>query len=200
MVVLAERSIETCINNSLSLFRSNLSTFVPDVFAQETSDNQTQITNWWSNANNQVIVQVGYSLTPIKGPQIAITMEPSQEVSSRRFVGNMLQQTSNNYEYGATFDALYAVHVFGPNQNWLLWMQSLVRWSLEMQRQTLESSYGLMNQRLSMGALRPVPDSMKDIVFPFERTVNLSCQHMDTWTPLAGTSVMNANITLNATN
>jgi len=200
MVILAERSIETVISDALTLFRQNLSAFVPDIYAQETTTNQTQITDWWTNAANQVAIQVGYSLSPTKAPQIAITMEPSQEVATRRFVGTVMQQTSTNYEYGTTFEALYAVHVFGPNQNWLLWMQALVRWALEMQRQTLENTYGLMNQRLSMGALRPVPDSMKDIVFPFERTVNVTCQHMDTWTPLPVASVTSATVTLTANN
>lgn len=197
MVVLAERLLQTVLLQSLDLFRNNLSTFVPDIFAQETPKHQQEIINWWSNPQNQVPVIIGYTLQPTQAPQLAITVESSQEVASRRFVGNLLQQTSNNHEYGTTFESTYAVNIFGPNQNWLLWMQILVRWALLINRLTLETQYALMNQRISLSPLVPVQDSLGDSIFPYMRRVYLSCQHVDTWTPLPVDTVQSASITVN---
>ena len=199
MVVLAERSLQTVILNAISTFRQNLSTFVPDIYAQETSEHQQEITNFWSNTANNPPVIIGYSLQPNEDMQIAITNEPSSEVANRRFVGNTYMETSTGYEYTTTFEASYAMHVFGINQNWLLWGQALVLWALMMNRNELETTYALENQRLSLSALQPAPDSLKDSVFPYKRTVFLSCQFQNTWTPLAGSSVSSASVTLDVT-
>lgn len=196
VLIIAERIIQTAILDSLTLFRQNLSTFVPDVFAQETSEHQTEITNWWQDVNNSVPVVIGYTLQPIQGAEIAITNEPANEVATRRFIGSLIQQTSDNYEYGTTLQAAYNLNVLGINQNWLLWGQALVRWALFMQRTNLEQQ-GLLNQMISLSPLRPAPDSLKDSVFPYQRTVTLNCQHIDTWTPLPVASVSTASVTLN---
>lgn len=200
MVTLAERPLETVITDAFTSFRDNLSTFVLDIYAQESAANQDQITTWWSNADNNVTVTIGYpTASSIKSPMIAITMEPSNEVAPRRFLGNVIGVTSTNYNYGTTFEATYICHVLATNQNQLLWLQALVKWALMMNRQTLETTYGLLNQRLSLGPLRPIADSMKDVVFPFERTITLNCQHIDTWTPLPTTTVTSTGVTLDVT-
>lgn len=197
MVILAERSLQTVLLDAFTLFRQNLSTFVPDVYAQENTAYQQQITDWWNNANNKVNVLIGYSLEPNLDWQVAITNEPQQEVANRRFVGNTLNQTSTYIEYGTTYEGSFAMHVFGVNQNWLLWTQTLVLWALQMNRNALETSYGLENQRLSTSALQPVPDSLKDSVFPYKRTVFLSCQYQNTWQPLPDQSVSSTSVTVN---
>lgn len=194
LLSLAERALQTVVLQALSLFRSNLSTFVPDIFAMETPEHQQEITTWWSNPQNQVPVVIGYSLQPTQAPQVAITTEQSQEIPNRRFVGSLMDQTGGNFDYTTTFEDTYALHVFGPNQNWLLWTQAIVRWALLINRLTLESDYGLINQRISTSPLRPVPDSLKDTVFPYMRTVFLSCQHEDTWSPLPAQTVESATV------
>ena len=200
MVIIAERAIETVLNDAVTLFRANLSTFVPDIYAQESTAYQTEITNWWSNANNNVVVQIGYNLQKIQMPQLAITTESSSEVGSRRPIGHTMLAMSTSQVMTTDFDSTYAIHVFGPNQNWLLWAQVFVKWALLMYRKTLEQQYFLINQRISLSPLRPAPDSMKDVVFPFMRTVNLSCQHLDSWTPLPGATTTAATVTLTPTN
>lgn len=194
MVILAERSLQTVLNNAFSLFRQNLSTFVPDVFAQETAEHQQEITNWWSNSENAIPVMIGYSLQPTQDAQVSITMEPSQEIAGQRFIGNTLSQITGGTEQGTTFQGMYAMHVFGVNQNWLLWTQALVQWALEMNREVLETEYALFNQLISMSGLRPVPDALKDSVFPYERTVFLSCQHVDTWSQIPVATITSATV------
>ncbi len=166
MLSLGERTLQTVVLQALNLFRSNLSTFVPDIFAAETPEHQQEIITWWSNPSNQVPVIIGYSLQPTQAPQIAITTEQSQEVPNRRYVGSLMNQTGGNFEYGTTFEDNYALHVFGPNQNWLLWTQAIAKWALLMNRLILETQYGFENQRISLSPLRPVPDSLKDFRLP----------------------------------
>lgn len=198
-IALAELGIQNAIQSAFALFRQNLATFVPDIFAAETPEHQQEITQWWQNTNNQVPVNIGYQLSPVQGPQCAITVQNAQEVASRRFVGYMQQvlPSNGNAVYATTFEGTYAVYCFGPNQNYLLWLQTLVRWALLISRQTLESQYGLMNQRIALGPLQPIPDSMHDVVFPFERIVYLTCQTQDTWSPLPPELVQSVSLTVN---
>ncbi|WP_304459076.1 hypothetical protein [Alicyclobacillus sendaiensis] len=199
-IALAELGIQNAIQSAFTLFRQNLATFVPDIFAAETPEHQQEITQWWQNTSNQVPVQIGYQLSPIQGPQCAITVQNAREVASRRSVGNVQQvlAANGNIVFETIFEGTYAIYCFGPNQNWLLWMQTLVRWALLINRQTLESEYGLMNQIISLGPLQPVPDSMHDVVFPFERTVYLTCQTADTWSPLPPELVQSVSLTVNS--
>ncbi len=195
MINLGEKGIVNVFNEGLPLFRGNLAVFVPDIYEAETAANQQEILAWWGNPNNQVVAQVGYTKGPVQGLQYAVTIGSESQVASRRFVGNFMSETSTNMTYSSTFESNYIIGVLGPNQNWLLWSQMLAKWVLLYYTQTLETSYGLFNQRISLGPLQPYPDSMGDSVFPFMRTLTLTAQHEDSWTSLPVQAIKTASMT-----
>ncbi|MFX4302982.1 hypothetical protein ACOJUR_12120 [Alicyclobacillus tolerans] len=199
MISLGDKAIVNVLNEAISLFRQNISTLVPNIYALETSTNQEEILTWWSNPKNQVIAQIGFSRSPVTGLQYAVTTGQESQIASRRYVGNFISQTSTQQTYSTTFETTYIIGVLGPNQNWLLWSQMLCKWALLYYTKTLETDYGLFNQRVGLGPLQPYPDSMGDSVFPFYRTVTFTAQHEDTWDALPVQSVSSASVQTNNT-
>ena len=200
MVVIAERSIQTILLNAIALFRANLDVFVPDIYAQETTEHQQEITSWWSNSANQnPPVLIGYTLQPTQNFEFAITTMQSSEVSGMRVIGNAATESSTGLSYATQFQSTYTVTCFSSNQNWLLWGQALAKWGLLMNRLVLEQDYDLYDQVISLGPLAPTPDSYKDSTFPYMRQVHLTCKHADTWTPLPAQSITDVNVTVTPT-
>ena len=200
MVVIAERSIQTVLLNAVALFRANLSTFVPDIYAQETAEHQQEITSWWSNtANENPPVLIGYTLQPTQNFEFAITTMQSGEIASMRTIGNAATESSTGLGYATQFQSTYTINCFASNQNWLLWAQALAKWGLLINRLVLEEDYDLYDQVISLGPLAPTPDSYKDSTFPFMRQVHLTCKHTDTWTPLPSQSYTSATVGITPT-
>lgn len=199
MINLAEKSIVAVLNQAMTLFRANLSFFVPDIYAMETDANQQAIMTWWSNPNNQVVAQVGYTKGPVQGLQFAVTMGQESQVANRRFIGNVQMTNEANQTFSTTFQTSYVIGVLGPNQNWLLWAQAFVKWALLYYTLDLETDYNLFDQLISLGPLQPYPDSMGDSVFPFMRTVTLTAQHEDSWTKLPAQTIATTELSFTDT-
>lgn len=179
MIILGERAVVAILQQALTLFRANLSFFLSDIYGQETPDNQTELLTWWQNPENTVFIQVGYLLNPASLPQIAVTSEVQPQ--NRRYVGQIAAVKGATTIKATTYEGSYYCHVMAVNMNWLYWFQTWVKWALLYFSRTLETDYGLFHQRVSLGPLRPVPDSFQDSVFPFERLVTLHCEFQDTW-------------------
>lgn len=195
MMILGERAIYDALGSALVLFRENLDYFVPDIYGQETPDNIESITEWWSNTSNTVSLVYGYVMRPVSSPRLAITTENEQIVAENRHIGYVAQPLSTINERGSVFQSTYYIHVLGENEDWLYWMQIWTKWAMLIMSQYMEDTYGLMDQIVSMDGLRPVPDSMKDAIFPFERLVMFSCKHHDTWKGLPYETIVSAAAT-----
>lgn len=194
-----EQGIVSTLQDAISLFRSNLSFFVSDIYQYETPESQQQITSWWQNPNNQINVQVGYNSGPVLGLSWNVSIGPDQELPAQQFVGSNAYLTGTTYTQVSSFESAYVIAILGIGQDWLRWSQMLCKWALLYYRQSLEENYGLLHQRVSMGPLQPVPDDLKDAVkFGFMRTATLSAQHEDTWQLLPLDEVQSVSITMNS--
>lgn len=199
MINAGEAGIVTVLQQAVALFQSDLGFFVPDIYAQLTTAAQNEITTWWQNPKNGITVQDGYTMAPVQGVQFAVITGTEHQIPSRRYIGNFFAQSGLSNQYSTTFETVYSIGVLSPNRNQLLWLQMLAKWGLLYNLTTLENSYGLFNAVVSAGPMMPVPDSLKDSVFPFMRTVELTAQHEDTWTTPPATAVTSASITLTDT-
>ena len=188
MLAIPDKAIASSVSSAFDSFRSNVVQMVPEIFAQESGANQSEIQSWWSNLNNTVPVIVGYPLQQVTAPIVCVTMEPEQEIAPKQSIGSQsgVFVTATGQDGNATyFRGQYNVHAMGVNQNWVLWLQALVRWALLYQRRTLQemppTGAALFRQVLSSSGFIPVPDSMRDSVYPFQRVVSLSADRLDTW-------------------
>ncbi len=196
-IAIGERAVVNVLEQAIATFQANLSALVPDIYGYETADNQAEITTWFQNPNNQVDVQIGYNTNPIQGMSWNVVVGDSPEVSGRRFAGNVAGQTATSQLFATTFDSAYHIGVLAVGQNLLLWSQMLCKWALLYMRPILETQYGLLNQRVGLSPLQPVPDNLKDAIgFLFMRGVTLQAQHIDTWSSLPLPSVTSASITV----
>ncbi len=201
-IMLGESVVVAALQDAIATFRANLAVLVPEIYAYLSSEDQVEITAWWSSAANQMPVQSGYPFQAVQAPQIAVTIEPSEELD--QFAGQ--SQTGVIFSMGAEganghaayFRTAYYCHCFGYNQNFVYWLQALARWALLYQRIPLEmqvingqpTGY-FQKQQLSCTGFVPVADSLRDggglddSIFPFERIVVLRATHIDTWADAA---------------
>ncbi|MCL6442461.1 MAG: hypothetical protein K6T83_03180 [Alicyclobacillus sp.] len=190
-----EQGIINALQSAVSLFRANLSAFVPDIYAYETPDAQNQIMNWWQNPNNTLVVQPGFNTGPVQGLSWNVTIGAEDEITDKRVIGTLATVQGGSETDVTPFDSAYVIGVLGVNQNWLRWSQMLCKWALLYYRQPMETQYGLLNQRISLGGLQPVPDDLKDAVtFAYMRTVVLRASHADTWTQLEVPTIEAVNV------
>lgn len=194
-----EEAIVQTLQTAIATFKANLTTFIPDIYGYESSANQQEIQTWWQN-NGSLVIQSGYSGTPVEGLSWNVTTAPEQEITGKKTVGSNAYMTGNVKTLMTNFDSTYIIGILGINQNWVRWSQMLCKWALLYYRKSLERTYGLINQRISMGALQPVPNDLRDSVrFAFMRTVSLSAQHTDTWDELPATDVTSINVNVSPT-
>ena len=203
MLAIPDKAIASSVSSAFDAFRSNVVQMVPEIFAQESANNQSEIQSWWSNLNNTVPVVVGYPLQQVTAPIVAVTMEPEQEIAPKQSIGSQsgVFVAATGQDGNATyFRGQYNVHAMGINQNWVLWLQALVRWALLYQRRTLQemppTGAGLFRQVLSSSGFIPVPDSLRDSVYPFQRVVSLSADRLDTWAGVPASLSSTTSVTL----
>ena len=195
-----ERAVIATLQSAVSVFVANLATFVPDIYGQETTEHQAEITQWWQNSANNLTIRMGYVSAPVQGLSWNVVVGSSPEVSGRRVIGTYASTSGGTITDGTTFSSSYHIGCLGVNQNWLLWSQMLCKWALLYQRKTLEQEYGLFDQSISMTPLQPVPDDLKDAVaFAFMRGVSLSAQHFDTWSQLPVATITSATVGITPT-
>ncbi len=207
MLAIPDKAIVAAVSSAFDAFRANTTSLVPQIFAQENSANQSEITQWWATLSNVVPVIVGYPLQQVTAPIVAVTMEPEQEIAPKQSIGSQSGVVigATGEEGNATyFRGQYNVHAMGINQNWVLWLQALVRWALLYQRRNLQqmppTGAGLMRQVLSSSGFIPVPDSLRDSVYPFQRIVSLSADRLDTWAGVASSVVSTTSAVLEVSN
>jgi hypothetical protein len=192
-----EAAIVQTLDTAIALFKANLSYFIADIYGYESTANQQEIQTWWQN-NASLVIREGYSGTPVEGLSWNVTIAPEQEIPGKKVIGSNVGMNGNVKTLMTSFDSTYIIGVLGINQNWVRWSQMLLKWALLYYRKSLENTYGLYNQKISMGALQPVPNDLRDAVrFAFMRTVSLSAQHSDTWDELPETDVTSINVNLN---
>lgn len=184
----------SAIADALSYFRANLATLIPEIFSDENATNQAAIQAWWGNGANVCPVQVGYTLQGVVAPQVAVTIEEEQELqqfAGGEHAGAYASVGSDMAEVDAVYmQTTYSCHCVGPNQDFVLWLQMLVKWALLWQRKALMvgkqqngATTGVFErQKIAAGPFRPVPDPVyRESVFPFERVIMLQATHIDTW-------------------
>lgn len=193
MISMIEKALVTVIGDALNYFSQNTTTLVPQIFSQETSEAQSEISTWWSKPNNQIIVKYGFSLQPVRMPQITVTIDQSEEMDPK-FIDSMAALNGDGSTTRQTwFSSTFICSCYGINQNWVLWAQMLCRWALLVQRKNLEESYGLMNQSLSLSPFVPFTQEIKDAIFPFTRHIYIRGQHMDSWQDITLSPVFETN-------
>lgn len=211
MIAFGERVLQAALINGFDTFTANLATYVPDIFAQLATPEQTRITNWFSSATNKVQIIVGYPLTNQVMPQVAITLAAEDEPQDRQITGSLSQVQLGDataspavpfqMQMGAYFRSIYRFDCIGPNQEFVLWLQALVKWALLQQRLAIEVGYKLMNQKLTASDFTPYREGVEDeVIFPYQRTITLTADHVDTWNSVPTNTLINAiNTTLTAT-
>ncbi len=195
-ILSGEQSLVSTLQSAITLFRANLSTFVPDIFGFETMQAQSEIMQWWGNANSSMVIQEGFTNRPVQGLSWNVTIGVEQEIIKRQPIGQ--GGVSGALQTQMTdFDSSYIVACLGPNKDWLRWSQMLCKWALLYYRQALLQQYGLMQQKLLLGPLQPIPDDLRDAVkFQYMRTVTLTAQHIDSWNLLAVPVITSAGVSV----
>lgn len=192
-LMLGQTAIVDAITTSFQFFRQNLNVLVPEIYAYASQEDQAEISTWWQNTNNQVIVESGYPFQPVRSQLVSVTVRSEQEVDqyidSGRNGAVFALSPGGSPEYSALFRSTYDCHCFSINQRYLLWLQVLVKWALLFQRHNLQISVQpngsvtgyFVEQKLSASDIMPVPNSLGDSLFPFERIVSLTATHLETW-------------------
>jgi hypothetical protein len=192
-ISLGEKAIATLMQSAITNFKANLSVQVPIIYAYETTTNQNSIIEWWSDPANSLMIRLAYSFAEVNMPQIAIYTEVENEVEPNRYVGSQGGKFYNGVPVlESYFTTAYQCRCVGFNYNFTLWLQALCKWALLEVRHDLEEQYGLMNQRISLSPFIPITDSMKDSIFPYERRVTLTADHVDSWIPIETNTIISA--------
>ena len=206
MIFLGERLVQQAIQAGLSTFCGNLAQFVPDVFGQLDSNEQGRISNWFSNPANKLTVQIGYLLENQALPAVAITLAAEDEPRDRQIIGSMARfqlgsptttpVTPTQYQFTRYIRSVYRCDCVSDNQNFVLWLQALVKWCLYTQAANLEmqdadSPTALLNQKISATDLEPYKIAIRDEAVPvYTRAVTLTADHFDTWNTVPNLSLI----------
>lgn len=195
-ILSGEQALVVTLQSAVALFRANLGTFVPDIYAYESSTAQSAITTWWTNPVNNIVIQEGFTNQKVVGLAWNVLMGTDQEILSRQPIGQRAAMNGGVETQTTAFDSSYMVACLGPNKDLLRWSQMLCKWALLYYRQTVQSQYGLFNQKVSAGPLQPVPDDLRDaVVYQYMRTVTVLAQHMDAWSLLEVPVLSAASVT-----
>ena len=177
------------INGALTTFRANLDALVPDIFAALSSQQQTEIRQWFGNAQNRLPVLAGYPEQPQQLPCIAVTVDSMQETDNYEGLAAALAKQGDgsfNLSAGAAFSTSFSCLCLAFNYNFALYLSMLVRWALLWERQAMTAS-GLFNQRISAQEIEPAEIYLKrggqqEAVFVYQYLVTLKAEHLDTLT------------------
>ncbi len=191
-----DKVVLNVVEAALSIFRADVATYVPQLFWAESVANQAEIQTWFGNPQKVIQTTVGFPTRSIVQPGIWAILQSSREPDDQE-----LQSWGTTGEpgvYAIPHAGSVALVVAAPNQNYVLWLQSVVQWALYTQRPFLENSFGLHDQRIAASALTPEPDSGGDVMFPFHRVWTLSCWYYDQYVqPL--TAITGASVTVEVT-
>ncbi len=186
-----DKVVMNVVEEAITIFRGDLATYVPQIFWAESAANQAEIQTWYANPQNVIQTSVGYPLESIVQPGIWAILQPAREPDEQELQGWGF--TGVPGVYAIPMAESVALMVAAPNQNQVLWLQTVLKWACYTQRAFLENTYELHNQRLTASALTPEPDSGGDVIFPFRRVWTLSCWYYDQYvqplTPITGASV-----------
>lgn len=189
MINVAELVIEDILTSAIasptSTFRANTAYHVPNIFSQLSATRQTEIATWFANPANIVTAQQGYPLQPVEMPILAVTVADMNEPETFTGMG-VGDETDDSGDVTSTmasyFSTAYRIGCVATNANLEIYLQALVRWALLQNRGVLSSQYGLLDQHISGGQFVPLPDSLRDSTWPFERPIILTATNIDTWT------------------
>ena len=206
MLAMPDKAIAAAIQAAFNQFRQSAATLAPEIYAQETTANQSAIETWWTTASNVVTVGVGYPLQQVKPPIVAVTIEAEQEMDRARFIGSQSGLVvpgaagTGSYGYATQLRGRYSIACLGVNQDWVLWMEVLTRWALLSQRRNLQqpppAGALLYRQTLSAAGFAPVPNSMADSVYHFARVLVLEADRLDTWSGSVADTVAGASVSV----
>lgn len=204
--------IVNAIQSAMDFFRSNLTVLVPEIFAFVDAEGQQEITTWYSNSKNKILVRNGYPIQPLTSPAVYVSLGSSEEIGE--YITSAVSGSYFSYNStiaapieGASFRTMFMCNCFSVNANALEWLQMLVRWALLFQRHTMEinvSSSGavtgyFVKQVIRCSDMIPVSNNQGDSVFPWTRTVSLVTQHLDTWPGYPYSSMVAGSAAVNNT-
>lgn len=208
-LILGEQPIVEAISEAFTYFKANLAVQVPDIFAYATPQDQTEITTLWSSAKYNPIIIGGYPQTPLNAPTVAVTLDSEKESTQYTGLSQTGIQLSGSPAHAGEFETTYGCHCFSAGYKNLLWLQVLTKWALLVQRipmmQSITSSglpTGYFNkQTVSASGLMRAPNDLGDGIPIFQRTVNLTASHVDTWTDIKSYPIMiSGGVTLTDSN
>jgi hypothetical protein len=202
LIGFGEKVVQAAIVAGIQSFTQNLSTFVPDLFAQLSSAEQTRISNWFGNSSNRINVVLGYLQVNQVLPAVGIVLAAEDEIRDEQIIGSLGQvQFGNNttnpvtpYQVQKTtyMRSLYRCDCVADNQEFLLWLQALVKWSLLTQRDAMESQYQMLNAKISAADVAPMEEAVQgEAVWPYHRVVTLAVDHFDTWNSVPNSNLLN---------
>ncbi len=207
MILCGETLVQQALRNGINTFAASLAQFVPDVYYQYSSNDQTRITGWFAG-QKQLPVIIGYAMGTQVEPLIAITLAVEDELREDQAIGSIGQMQYGDPTTGTPFQAQYATYVrsvyrcdcVSPNQEFVMWLQALVKWCLYTQRAWLEYPFvtttdvgpqALLNQKVSCSALEPYqPAIREESTFSYTRAVTLTADHFDTWNTVPSSNLI----------
>lgn len=188
MIFPGEVVVKAALDAGLSLFAGDPSFYVSDIYSAFSSAEQAEVQSWLGKVT--LSPAIGYPETNIQPPAILITTEAEEEIPGRQVIGSEAatvlgsSASSTPYQHLQTtyFRSVYSVHLLGPNQRQLLWLQMLVKWCLLMERVFMEQTFGLLNVALSATGLIPVEERvLRETPYNYERAVIVTGEHFDSY-------------------
>ncbi len=198
-MIAMDKAVTQVVGTAIGIFRANLSTYVPDIFENESPTNQDEITTWYGNPANLIKLQVGWPTKVISMPGIWATLGPAQETSAQQLQG--YGRLGAPGMHALPLQESVQLIIASPNQNEVLWLQQLVLWALWTQRPTLIAPpYNFQQQMVTASPLAPIPDSAGDVVFPFARAWTLTAWRMTGFSVPVPAAITAVDLTLDITN
>ncbi len=197
-----ELMVQTALQNAVSDLVANYATSGMDVYGflpTSPFDFQTDAQNFWQTNSASLLIQQGLAWQEIQAPQLAILPQGSDE--AQQYIGQVVGidlDANGNYtgeQHGTEFSSQIDIHCLAVNANLVAYLVLFAKWALTNQRAALTQA-GLMEQRISVGALLNLEEQLKESVPVFARILTLSCTHYDTYNEVG---IVPSSTSVNAT-
>lgn len=201
MIEILEWQLQTVVQNAVATYQANAATLTPEIFATAPAYLQTELQNTLGNPATQIAVNLAYvpNAQPAL-PGVWIYGTPGQEQQERDLIGNVFAQVpvlnSSGQVTGYTErSAVYATSSWNltcaaVNVNAALGLFALVKWALYQARLSLgQPPYELISQVMSWSVFSPMANSAGDVIFPYQRTLTFTAEHLESWSQLDDTLI-----------
>ena len=179
----------SAVQSGFEAFAQNLSTYVPQLFDSWATQEQAEITAYFTGQQTPVYFSYAFTMQPNAFPQISVTMGPGAEEANADSFGMAITKpipvtdgsgkvTSYQLYQGIAKHDRYDLEIRHPtNQKLLLWLDIICQWALLQQRQSLLQQ-GFLVQTISASGVQPDPFySVNGSAPVFLRTVSLTVRH-----------------------